>query len=112
MPDISKLPELAELFSTTIDELLGRPSLLLEKAAEGKLDELLPFISNAMLVSLARKAEAQGQSCVSCAPFLPGDALSDIALAWLQKGRSINDLLPFVGESLIARLAEAAAAND
>ena len=40
MPDISKLPELAELFSTSIDELLGRHSPLLEKAIEGKLDEL------------------------------------------------------------------------
>ena len=40
MPDISKLPELATLFSTTIDELLGCHSPLIEKAAEGKLEEL------------------------------------------------------------------------
>lgn len=40
MPDISKLPDLAELFGTTIDELLGRHSPLIEKAAEDKLDEL------------------------------------------------------------------------
>ena len=36
MPDISKLPELAELFGTTIDALLGRHSPLIEKAAAGK----------------------------------------------------------------------------
>ena len=40
MPDISKLPELAELFGTTIDALLGCHSSLIEKAAEGKLEEL------------------------------------------------------------------------
>lgn len=40
MPDISKLPELASLFGTTIDELLGRHSPLIEKAAADKLDEL------------------------------------------------------------------------
>ena len=40
MPDISKLPELAELFGTTIDDLLGRHSPLIERAAEGKLEEL------------------------------------------------------------------------
>lgn len=40
MPDISKLPELAALFSTTIDELLGCHSPLIEKAAEDKLEEL------------------------------------------------------------------------
>ena len=40
MPDISKLPELAELFGTTIDALLGHHSPLIQKAAEDKLDEL------------------------------------------------------------------------
>ena len=40
MPDISKLPELAELFGTTIDALLGCHSPLIKKAAENKLDEL------------------------------------------------------------------------
>ena len=41
MPDISKLPELAELFGTTIDELLGRRCPVIEQAAAGRLDEHL-----------------------------------------------------------------------
>lgn len=39
MPDISKLPELAEIFGTTIDNILGAKSELIKKAAEGKLEE-------------------------------------------------------------------------
>lgn len=31
MPDISKLPELAELFDVTIDELLGKESKLIKR---------------------------------------------------------------------------------
>ena len=41
MPDISKLPELAELFGSTIDELLGRRCPVIEQAAAGRLDEHL-----------------------------------------------------------------------
>lgn len=39
MPDISKLPELAEILGTSIDVILGAKSELIESAAEGKLDE-------------------------------------------------------------------------
>ena len=41
MPDISKLPELAEMFGVTIGELLGEHSELIEKAASEELDEYL-----------------------------------------------------------------------
>ena len=47
MPDISKLPELAELFSVTIDELLNGRSVIIEKAAYGKLDEHLEELEKA-----------------------------------------------------------------
>ena len=39
MPDIAKLPELAELFHTTVDELLGEKSELVESAARGELEK-------------------------------------------------------------------------
>ncbi len=41
MPDIAKLPELAELFGVTIDALLGESSPLLESAADNTLEEFL-----------------------------------------------------------------------
>ena len=80
MPDISKLPELAELFSTTIDALLGRPAPLIEKAAEDKLDELpVPTVEEV--------AEA--------APLLPPVQLDNLT------DRLLNmDALPDMGELL------------
>ena len=36
MPDISKLPEIAELFHTTIDDILGKENTLLSDIANGK----------------------------------------------------------------------------
>ena len=54
MPDISKLPELAEMFDVTIGELLGEHSELIEKAASEELDEYLESNS----VSAAELTEA------------------------------------------------------
>ena len=39
MPDIAKLPELAEIFGITVDELLGTWNNALNKAIEGELTE-------------------------------------------------------------------------
>ena len=41
MPDISKLPELAELFGISIDELLGKKSELISNIIEGDMEEFL-----------------------------------------------------------------------
>ena len=38
MPDISKLPELAELFGISIDELLGKKSELISNIIEGDME--------------------------------------------------------------------------
>ena len=39
MPDISKLPELAEIFGKTVDELLGEKSVLVEAAMNDSIEE-------------------------------------------------------------------------
>ena len=41
MPDISKLPELAELFGISIDELLAKKSELITNIIEGDIEEFL-----------------------------------------------------------------------
>lgn len=83
MPDISKLPELAELFGTTIDALLGRHAPLIEKAVEGKLDEL-------PALSVAEVAEV--------APLLPPSQLDDLTdrLMDMPKLPDMTELLPFL----------------
>ena len=99
MPDISKLPELAVLFSTTIDALLGCHSSLIEKAAENKLDELpTPTVEEV--------AEA--------APLLPPAQIDDLTDRLLEMPDlpDMTELLPFLPTSKVDELLRQEAASD
>ena len=104
MPDISKLPELAELFSVSIDELLGRHSPLVEKAAAGKLDEVAA-------VTVDELAEA--------APLLPPQQLESLTETLVNPGTQsaalpdMKELLPYLStEKVDLLLRQKAAADD
>ena len=60
MPDISKLPQLSELFAVSIDELLGDSSPLVEKAAEGKLEEHLKALEEKGIYITVQEAAEVG----------------------------------------------------
>lgn len=97
MPDISKLPELAELFGTSIDELLGRRCPVIEQAAAGRLDEHLQTTA----VTVQEAAEA--------APFLPpeqAEALAAHAIdaAATESAIALADLLPFMSTTQVDAL--------
>ena len=83
MPDISKLPELAELFGTTIDALLGHHSPLIQKAAEDKLDEL---------------PEVNVEELTAAAPLLPPKQIESLTdtLMGLTNLLDITELLRFL----------------
>lgn len=106
MPDISKLPELAELFGTTIDELLGRRCPVIEQAAAGRLDEHLQSAT----VTLEEAAEA--------APFLPPEQAEVLAAhvidaAATESAIALSDLLPFMSTTQVdALLQKRLATND
>lgn len=91
MPDISKLPELAGLFGTTIDALLGREAPLVVKAAEDKLDEL-PSLTV--------------EEVTEAAPILPPrqmDKLTD-RLMELENLPDMTELLPFLPTAKVDEL--------
>ncbi len=119
MPDISKLPELAELFGTTIDELLGRRCPVLEQAAAGRLDnhlqstavtvkeaaEAAHFLPPEQAETLAAHAldTATEESAVVLTSLLPSMSTAQVD-ALLQKRLATNDfaaLLPFCSTSAI-----------
>lgn len=66
MPDVSKLPELAELLGTSIDELLGRSVPLVEHAAADLLEEYL------------EEADLSVQEAEEAAPLLKPDQMERV----------------------------------
>lgn len=106
MPDISKLPELAELFDTTIDELLGRRCPVLEQAAAGQLNEHL------------QNAAVTVQEAAEAAPLLPPEQAAALAEHAVDSAPSdeaidLSALLPFMSTSQVdALLEKRLATND
>ncbi len=97
MPDVSKLPELAALFDTTIDALLGRSCPVIKQAAAGHLDEHLQTAA----VTVEEAAEA--------APLLPpeqAEVLAAHAIDILPEHDTINlsALLPFMSTTQVDAL--------
>lgn len=98
MPDISKLPELAQIFGVTIDDILGEKSELIDSAADGKLGEYLE--SN----------EVSPKQLSDVAPILkPEQVDSAFEKTHVSSLREVADLLPFIGRDLVNRLALKAA---
>lgn len=119
MPDISKLPELAELLGITIDDLLGRSAPLISKAAQGKLEEHL------------QKADITAEEAAEAAPLLTPAQMDRIAdkVMTLSSHRSqpdalgaeaticssavdIHALLPFISTAKVDELLLDAAAQQ
>lgn len=99
MPDISKLPELAEVFGVTIDQLLGECSKIVESAVKGDAKTYLE--NNEVTAEEIRKA----------APILKPKQIDEIAeSAILERKEKVNlreieDLLPFLGREVVNKLA-------
>ncbi len=125
MPDISKLPELAEIFDISIDELLGVKSKFVESVADGKMEEYLDSeevstdeISEAMPILMPNQVEtviektdpAEFEDISVFLPYMSEDDVAEIAMEMAKTGRSVEEFLPYMDEDDVARLAEKAMA--
>lgn len=99
MPDIGKLPELAQIFGVTTDELLGESSGLLSSAVRGDLeaymeenpDAVAEFVQTVPLLK-PEQADAGFEKITGEKP------LPDFG--------EIEEILPFISRSLINELAQ------
>ena len=119
MPDISKLPELAELFSTTIDELLGHHAPLILHAVEGKLDtyhftlpeveEAAPLLPPAQMDSLADKLLDMPNlpDMGELLRYLPTEKVDALLRQRLEKGQSLREYALFASTHAVDETARA-----
>lgn len=117
MPDISKLPELAEIFGVSLDELLGEKSSLVEAAVEDRLEEcvksgevveeeiedVLPILKPKQIQNMAANADAQ--TLQTFLPFLDEDDVAELAREAKENGQQFTMYLPFMDDEVIAEWA-------
>lgn len=121
MPDISKLPEIAQLMGTTVDEILGEKSELVDSAVNGNVDEYLdnntvtakqlgdiaPILKPAQVDRIVMKTSINELGDIEVLlPFISQDVINEIARKMVEDGKSIEVLAPFVSRDIIAELAE------
>lgn len=121
MPDISKLPEIAQLLGTTVDEILGEESELVASAVNGNIDEYLDnnVVTPKQLGDVApilkpeqvdrifvRTSTDEFDGIKELFPFISKDVINEVAHKMFEEGKSIEDLAPFVSRSTIAEFAE------
>lgn len=117
MPDISKLPELAEIFGVSLDELLGEKSSLVEAAVEDRLEEcvksgevaeeeiqnVLPILKPKQIQNMAANADAP--TLQTFLPFLDEDDVAELARKAKEDGQNIIMYLPFMDDEVVAEWA-------
>lgn len=117
MPDISKLPDLAEIFGVSLDELLGEKLSLVEAAVEDRLEEcvksgevaeeeiqnVLPILKPKQIQNMAANADAQ--TLQTFLPFLDEDDVAELARKAKENGQNIIMYLPYMDDEVVAEWA-------
>ena len=117
MPDISKLPELVEIFEVSLDELLGEKSPVMEAAVEGRLEErvksgeieeeelknILPILKPKQIQNMAQGANMQ--TLHAFLPFMAEEDVADLAQETRRSGEDFSIYLPFMNEEIVAKWA-------
>ncbi len=122
MPDISKLPELAEIFGVTVDDILGRRNAVLqdvisqsaanaEEYAEAEIDEAAELLKPSQIADLLEKSSYHPRVLVPFLPFLSNAMIEEIADKHILTGKSIAPLLPFLRREKVEELVKRAKEN-
>ena len=113
MPDIAKLPELAEIFGASLDELLGEKSVLVEAAIEDTLEEcivnqsvsaeevgaILPILKPNQVNTIIENADKFDWNGIQkFLPYMGEDDVRELACKALEQGGKIRGFLPYMYE--------------
>lgn len=127
MPDIGKLPELAAIFNTSLDELIGEKCVLVEAAVNNQLvecitqneiskeelDSTLPLLKPSQVETIVKdsdllKSTKHKINIESFLPYMNENDVWDLALKIFEDGKSVEKFFPFMKEDDIMTLAEKA----
>lgn len=118
MPDIAKIPELAELFQVSIDELIGSSKVVNvvlnsdaeqwkdERFAEEEIEEVIPILKPVQITELIEGIDKTTIKDISAfLPYMHEEDVKELAQEALRAGKEINGYLPFMHEEDVKELA-------
>ena len=121
MPDISKLPELAEIFGVSVDEIIGTKSPLLDSIINGRIKEhiadngltndeikeIAPIIKPSQAENIFENAKdiVDMKDMEDLLPFLNQQTIDEIARKLIAEDKSIVDIVMFVSGDIVNELA-------
>lgn len=130
MPDISKLPELAEILSVSIDELLGEESEIIENIINNRTEEYLKSnsVSPDEFLAIAPILKPEQADTIftnatppfelseisDILPFISCDIINQLAKRAVESGnyRSLAEIAPFISSKIINDIAKKMIAED
>jgi len=111
MPDISKLPQISELFNTSIDEIIGKPNRILADVARGAEINIEAHTSEDIndAVSLIKPQKikeiiAQSDFSVKISallPYLDNEYIEELVDKYYNSCKDISVFLPFLSNDKI-----------
>lgn len=121
MPDISKLPELAEIFGVSVDEIIGTKSTLLDSIVNGRIKEhiadngltndeikeIAPIIKPSQVENIFENVKdiVDIKDIEDLLPFLNQQTIDDMARKLIAEDKSIDDIVMFVSRDIVNEFA-------
>ncbi|MBQ7940266.1 MAG: helix-turn-helix transcriptional regulator [Clostridia bacterium] len=123
MPDISKLPELAEIFGVTIDDIIGHNNTVLHDVissqspnaneySDADISEAAYLLKPSQIEDILINTDYHPRVLSTVLPFLSDKTIEEITDEHIKNGKSVAVLLPFLHYEKIEELVRIATENS